>query len=243
LTAASMNEIAEVIIGGSIVVPAAFVFFGPVDIQAVASSGTFNLSYVTMPLILQQLPLAQLFSFLWFFLLFLAGITSSVSLVQPVIAFMEDEFGLSKKKAVMIFAAAAFVLCQPAVLFLGKGVVDELDFWGGTFFLVIFAAIETVLFSWVFGMEAAWDEVHLGAEMNIPRVYKFIIKYVTPLFLFVILGMWFFQEWLPVILMKNVAPENRIYILATRLMLVLIFTAIAVMVKIAWRRKKRMAAR
>ncbi|HOY10862.1 MAG TPA: sodium:calcium symporter, partial [Candidatus Omnitrophota bacterium] len=237
LTAASMNEIAEIIIGGSIVVPAAFVFFGPMDIRAVADSGVFNLSYVTMPLILQHLPLADILSFLWFLLLFIAGITSSVSLSQPVIAFMEDEFNLSKKKAVVIFAGATFILCHPAVLFLGRGVVDELDFWGGTFFLVLFATIEAILFSWVFGMEAAWDEIHLGAEMRIPRVYKFIIKYVTPLFLLVILGTWFFQKWLPVILMEEVAPENKIYILATRVGLFLIFFAIAVMVRVAWRRK------
>ncbi|MEW5895863.1 MAG: sodium-dependent transporter [Candidatus Omnitrophota bacterium] len=238
LTAASMNEIAEVIIGGSIIVPAAFVFFGPVEIRAVVDSGIFNLGYVTMPLILQRLPLAEILSFLWFFFLFIAGITSSVSLAQPVIAFMEDEFNLSKKKTVMIFAVAAFILCQPAVLFLGKGVVDELDFWGGTFFLVIFAVIETILFSWVFGMEAAWDEIHLGSDMTIPGIYKFIIKYVTPLFLLIILVMWFFQEWLPVILMTNIPEQNRIYILATRAGLFLIFTTIALMVKIAWRRKR-----
>ncbi|HPB67913.1 MAG TPA: sodium:calcium symporter [Candidatus Omnitrophota bacterium] len=239
LTAASMNEIAEIIIGGSIVVPAAFVFFGPMEIRAVADSGVFNLGYVTMPLILQRLPLADFLSFLWFLLLFIAGITSSVSLAQPVISFMEDEFNLSKKKAVAIFTAATFILCQPAVLFLGRGVVDELDFWGGTFFLVLFATIEAILFSWVLGMEAAWDEIHLGAEMRIPRIYKFIIKYVTPVFLLIILGTWFFQKWLPVIFMEEVAPENKIYILASRVGLFLIFSLIAVMVRVAWRRKRQ----
>ncbi len=249
LTAASMNEIAEVIIGGSIVIPAAFMFFGPVDIRAVAASGTFNLGYVTMPLILQQLPWASIFSFLWFLLLFMAGITSSVSLAQPVIAFMkstvllmcnimEDEFNLPKKKVVVIFGAIAFLLCQPAIFFLGKGVVDELDFWGGTFLLVIFATVEVVLFSWVLGMNAAWDEMHLGADLIIPKIYKFIIKYITPLFLFIILGMWLFQEWLPVILMSRVAAANRIYILATRAGLLLIFIFIALMVKMAWKRKR-----
>ncbi|HQP12511.1 MAG TPA: sodium:calcium symporter, partial [Candidatus Omnitrophota bacterium] len=126
-----------------------------------------------------------------------------------------------------------------AVLFLGRGVVDELDFWGGTFFLVLFATIEAILFSWVLGMEAAWDEIHLGAEMRIPRIYKFIIKYVTPVFLLIILGTWFFQKWLPVIFMEEVAPENKIYILATRVGLFLIFSLIAVMVRVAWRRKRQ----
>lgn len=108
--------------------------------------------------------------------------------------------------------------------------------------MVLFATIETVLFSWVFGMDKAWEEVHRGADMVIPSIYKFIIKYITPLFLFIILGMWFFQEWLPVILMRNVAAENRIYILATRIGLSLLFLTIAILVKIAWRRKRLKAA-
>jgi len=237
LTASATNEIAEVILGASIIIPAAFVFFGPVDVQAIARSGVFNLGFVTMPLVLNKLPLSMLFGFFWFFLLFLAGITSSVSLAQPAVAFLEDEFNINRKKAVSIFAIAAFILCQPAIFFLGHGVVDELDFWGGTFFLVVFATIETILFAWVFGMDKAWDEIHKGAEMSIPKVYKFIIKYITPLFLFIILGMWFVQEWLPIIIMKNVSGADKPFVLGTRLGLLLIFVILAVLVKIAWRRR------
>ena len=238
LTAASTNEVAEVILGGSIIIPAAFVFFGPQEIQSIARSGVFNLGFVTMPLVLNQLPLAQILGFFWFFLLFLAGITSSISLAQPAVAFLEDEFDINRKKAVFIFAAITFLLCQPAIFWLGKGVVDELDFWGGTFFLVLFATVETILFAWVFGMEKAWDEIHKGADMRVPGIYKFIIKYITPLFLFFILGMWFWQEWLPIIFMKNVSSLNRIFILGTRIGLLSIFLLLAILVKIAWRRKR-----
>jgi SNF family Na+-dependent transporter len=210
LTAASLNEVAEVILGGCIVIPAAFVFFGPTDIAAIANAGVFDLGFVTMPSIINHMPLAPVMGFFWFALLFLAGITSSVSLAQPAIAFLEDEFSICRKKAVAIFAIVAFILCQFPIFFLKNGVVDELDFWGGTFLLVIFATIETILFGWVFGMENAWNEIHHGADLSIPGVYKFIIKYITPAFLLFILGMWLWQEWLPFIFMENVAPENRI---------------------------------
>ena len=60
--------------------------------QSIANSGVFNLGFVTMPLVLNKLPLSALMGFCWFFLLFLAGITSSVSLAQPAVAFLEDEF-------------------------------------------------------------------------------------------------------------------------------------------------------
>jgi len=239
LTASSTNEFAEIILGGSIIIPAAFVFFGPAQMQDIARSGVFNLGFVTMPLVLNKMPLPQIMGFCWFFLLFLAGVTSSVSLAQPAVAFLEDEFNISRKKAVTIFAVVSFLLCQSAVFFLKNGVVNELDFWGGTFFLVVFATIETILFAWVFGMEKAWDEIHKGADMRIPGIYKFIIKYITPLFLFIILGAWFYQEWLPIIFMKNVSVSDRPFVLFTRLGLVLIFGILALMVKIAWRKKRR----
>jgi SNF family Na+-dependent transporter len=90
LTSISINEFMEVIIGASIAIPAAYIFFGPVGIKDVAGGGSFNLGFVTMPMVFGQMPLASLFSFCWFFLLFLAGVTSSISMLQPAIASMED---------------------------------------------------------------------------------------------------------------------------------------------------------
>lgn len=239
LTAVSTNEFAEVILGGSIVIPVAYAFFGPVEIVNIARGGSFNLGFVTMPLIFQQIPAGAIFAFLWFMLLFLAGITSSVSLAQPAIAFLEDEFNWSRKKTVIVFGIVSFILCQPAIFGLGRGVVDELDFWGGTFCLVLFGTIETILFGWIFGMDRAWDEIHKGAELTIPKIYKFIIKYITPFFLLAILGFWFGQEGIPVILMKNISPENRLIVFGVRLMLLAIFITLAVAVRLAWRKRRK----
>ena len=87
-------------------------------------------------------------------------------------------------------------------------------------------------------MDRAWEEIHKGADMSIPKAYKFIIKYITPLFLFVILGMWFMQEWLPIIMMKNISCPDKPFIFGTRLVLLLVFIILAVLVKIAWSRRK-----
>lgn len=194
LTGASTNELAEVILGGTIVIPAAFVFFGQAQIGNIARSGTFNLGFVTMPLIFEQLPVGNLFGAAWFLLLFLAGITSSISLAQPAVAFLRDELGITRRKAAILFIVVTFVMCQPAIFFLGNGVVDELDFWGGTFCLVLFATIETFLFGWFFGIDKAWTEMHYGADLRVPRLYRYVIKYVTPIFLLVILSAWFLQR-------------------------------------------------
>ncbi|MFC1560062.1 sodium-dependent transporter [Candidatus Margulisiibacteriota bacterium] len=237
LSAASANEFAEIVLGGSIVIPLAFAFYGPEKIVSIAQGGAFNLGFITMPLIFGQINFGMFFAFLWFFLLFLAGLTSSVSLATPAVAFMEDEFGINKKKAVTIFAIVAFLLCQPSIFFLGHGVVSELDFWGGTFCLVLFATIETVLFSWVYGIDKAWKEIHHGSNMDIPIIYKFIIKYITPLFLFLILGFWLYQDGLSTILMRGVDPSNMPYILGARIMLIALVILFVVSVKIAWKKR------
>lgn len=238
LSAASANEFAEVILGGSIVIPAAFAFFGPATAQ-IAAGGAFNLGFVTMPLVMQKIAFGNIFGFMWFMLLFLAGITSSISLAQPAIAFMEDEFTFSKKKASWVFAVVTFVLCQPAIFFLGRGVLDELDFWSVNVCLIVFATVEAILFAWVFGMENAWTEMHVGSDITIPRIYRFIIKFVTPAFLLFILGFWLWQDWTGIILMKNVPKENVPFVLATRIGLLVFFGVLSFLVWHIWRKKGR----
>ncbi len=243
LSAASTNEFAEVILGGSLIIPAAFIFFGPENIVDIAYSGAFNLGFITMPEIFSGIPMGAVFSFLWFLMLFLAGITSSISLAQPLVGFFQDEFKLSRERAVVLFGAMTFLLCQPAVWWLANGVMDDLDFWGGNFFIVLGATIEIIIVAWVFGVDRFWNEMHIGSGMRVPVFFKYIIKYVTPVFLLGILGFWIAQDWWDTITMKGVAPENMPYVLGTRIGIVLLFIFFCVLVKIAWSKRKKQTGR
>jgi SNF family Na+-dependent transporter len=158
-------------------------------------------------------------------------------LLEPAVAFLSDEFSVSRKKAVIILGIVTFIICQFPIFFLSRGVVDEIDFWAGSFFLVVFALVECILFVWVFGINKAWEEIHHGAELNVPRFYKFIIKYITPIFLIFILGFWFFQQAIPTFLLKGVPPENVPFILYTRIGLLVLFLVIAVLVRKAYKKK------
>jgi len=175
-------------------------------------------------------------------------------LAQPAVAFLEDEFDIQKRDAVVSFAVITFLLCLPSVFLMNYGVVDELDFWGGSFALVLFGCIEAILFSWVFGIDKAWDEMHTGAEIKLPKIYKFIIKYVTPTVLLIILGSYLFQggvdfalgfPWFSfsqtniykIISLQDVAKENVPIILFTRIYLLTIFILLTVMVREAWKRR------
>jgi SNF family Na+-dependent transporter len=166
----------------------------------------------------------------------LAGITSSVAMAQPLMAFLQEEFKMTRQNAAILVGAVAFFLMQPVIFFLKYGFLDEMDFWIGTFGLVVFAVIEVIIFIWVFGEKKAWREIMSGADIRIPRFFFFIMKYVTPIYLFLLLGFWFFQDGINVLLMKGVPPENYPYIWFARFLLTGILICTVILVRIAWQR-------
>ena len=188
LATASANEFAEVILGGSVAIPAAVVFFGVMGAQEVAAGGAFNLGFVTMPAIFSSIPYGMIFSALWFGLLFFAGITSSVALSQPVVAFLSDEFGWTKLRASLTLGV--FLLIFTHIPIMLRGALDEMDFWAGTFGLVLGATVEAIILMWLFGSERAWEELHQGAIIRVPRFFMYIAKFVTPVLLVIILAAW-----------------------------------------------------
>ncbi len=188
LSASSLNEFAEVILGGSIAIPAAAAFFGVLSAQKIAASGAFNLAFVSLPAIFANIPMGNLFGFLWFTLLFFAGLTSSVAITQPVIAFLEDEFRLARHTAVLLTMSVLFGVAHIPV-FLASA-LDEMDFWAGTFFVIVFALVEVLIFFWAFDPKKAWEEINRGGIIQVPRIFYPIMRFVTPIFLFVITAWW-----------------------------------------------------
>lgn len=238
LSTSMTNEFAEVILGGTIAIPVAVAFFGVVETKLIASEGAFNLGFQTMPVIFQKLPLGQIFGAMWFFLLFIAGITSSVAMTSPAVAFLEDEFKWKREKAVNTVFAVLAACAVLVVAFFKFGFLDELDFWAGTFGLVVFATIEIVIFSWIFGVKKGWEEMHIGADLKVPRIFKFILKYVTPVYMLVVLGAWTYQEAIAKFLMKGEEAGRRPYLWGARAMFVGLILLTVLMVWLAWRKKK-----
>jgi len=238
MTSVSLNEFTEVIIAGSIVIPAAFVFMGPAGLVEIARGGAFDLGFVTMPQIFSYMKAGWFFAFVWFLMLFIAGATSSVSMLQPAVSFVDDEFHLGRKKSVLIIAIFCFTACHGIVIGLPHGVLDDLDFWSGTFFLVVLGTIESIVFGWVFGIDRAWAEIHHGADIRLPWSFRIVIKYVTPTFLLVLLGSWTWQRALPVLKMEGVPPENVPWVLGTRIALLAIIVTVVALVFVAWRGRK-----
>ena len=194
LSASAANEFCEVGLGGLITVPAAFVFLGAAGI---AGQGTFGLGFKVLPLVFEKMPLPALFGSAWFFLLFLAAITSSLSMLQPGLAFLEESLGLDRKKSVALLGAVTGLGCL-FVVYYSKDLkaLDTLDFWAGTFLIFIMATILILVFGWHMGLQKGWEEAHEGAEVRIPALFKPVMKFVSPLYLLVIFALWIlFNEY------------------------------------------------
>lgn len=186
MSAGWMNGFVEVVLGSSIIIPIAVGYLGIDGLRELLSEGGgLGLGFKTLPYLFEQWGgvIGTVAGIAWFGLLFFAGITSSLAMGTPVMGFLQDEFGWKQKSSAWTFGLIVLILGLPTVLFFHYGVFDEYDFWAGTVSLVIFAFIEIILYAWIFGMDKGWKEIQLGADLRVPIVFKFIIKYVTPLLL------------------------------------------------------------
>jgi hypothetical protein len=136
-------------------------------------------------------------------------------------------------------AVSAFVLVAMHVPVLGlrAGALDELDFWAGTVGLALFAFIESAVFMWAFGPSKAWAEIHEGAEARIPRAFRFVLAYVTPILLAAIFGAWLWQDGWARLTMKGAAAGTKPWLWGARLLIAGTFAAVAVLVAMAGRRR------
>jgi hypothetical protein len=183
LTSSSMNEFFEVCLGGLITLPAAFIFLG----VAAGTMGTFDLGFVALPNVFAMMPAGRFFGFLWFFMLFVAAVTSSVSMLQPVIAFLEEGFDLKRHASVTLLGLLAALGCGFVVYFSGGLVaLDTFDFWVGSVLIFLLAMVQSIFYGWFFGIERGEQEAHRGAHIRIPRIVQYMLKYVVPVYLLVI---------------------------------------------------------
>lgn len=196
LSASSMNEFCEVCLGGMVAIPATFIFLGTaMTLDVVAQQSSFGLGFNTLPTVFASMAGGRWFAVAWFFLLFLAGITSSLAMLQPAIAFLEEGFKLKRHASVSVLGIGT-LMASLLVVYYSKDllVLDTMDYWVGTFMIYVLATIQVILFGWVLGIKDGFKEMESGAEMRVPRLFRFIIKYVTPAYLFIVFAAWIFQN-------------------------------------------------
>ncbi len=188
LATVSLNEFAEVILGGSIAIPIAYAYLG----QEGVKSGV-GLSFIALPNVFRDLPGGQIWGSLWFFLLFIAGFTSAIAMFNYLSAMLEEDAGINRKVGAYIAALTFFIIGLPVALepILTKtaylAYLTELDNWVGSYFLVVLGLIEVLVTATIWG-KGAWEEMNRGAYVKVPRWYfEIFMRWVTPLYIAVIL--------------------------------------------------------
>jgi NSS family neurotransmitter:Na+ symporter len=251
LATCATNETAEVVLGGSLAIPAIVTFFGVTGAVQIARAGGYDLGFVAMPLVFNQLPggpiVAAGAGVLWFGLLFFAGITSSVAMATPCMSFLQEHFGWGRRESGAAIGALALFLGAAHIVWYSRGFLDEWDYWAGTFGLVIVALVETIVFVWIYGPDRMWASIHEGASMRIPIFFRYVMTWVTPVFLLVMMAWWTVQDAIPTLLMEGRPAEEVPVRWASRAVMLGILLAQLLLIRKAWARRaaageRRMAA-
>ncbi|MFQ5411376.1 MAG: sodium:calcium symporter, partial [Phycisphaerae bacterium] len=115
------------------------------------------------------------------------AVTSSLSMLQPVIAFFEEGFGLKRHASVTILGLLSLMGAGFVVYFsAGMKALGTFDFWVGNFLIFFLAMIQCFMYGWIFGIKKGHVEAHHGAHIRIPWFVQLMIKYVSPLYLLAI---------------------------------------------------------
>jgi len=157
---------------------------------------------------------------LWFSLLFIAALTSSLALIQPLVAFFEEELKLSHKNSVAL--SMLFVIVGAHLSAFVPAFLDELDFWAGSLLLLVFAFIEIFIFIWIFGPENFYQELTRDTAIKLPKGFVYLTGIVSPLFL-LFLGYFWITTQLDAILSASTNQWfARIFILGILVLLVIL---------------------
>lgn len=178
------------ILAGFIIFPAAF----SVGIQPDAGP---SLLFITLPNVFQQafgnLPwLAVILSIMFYVLLALAALTSTISLHEVVTAYLHEEFNLTRGRAAKLVTAGCTVLGVLCSLSLGVGkeltifgltLFDLFDFVTAKIMLPLGGFFIAIFTGWYLDKRIVWEEVSNNGTLPkaIYRIWLFLLKYIAPI--------------------------------------------------------------
>ena len=181
------------IIAGLAIMPAVFSF-------GISPAEGPGLVFVTLPFIFAQIPFGAFLAILFFFMLFIAAITSSISQLEVIVSYLKEEFSMSRKVAItssLVVIVTFGVLCS-----LSQGVLADVKILGYNFFdffdkssaniLLPLGGFFAVIFvGWKMKKQDVEDELTSGGLHKLrPAFINFIyysIKYLAPVVVAIVL--------------------------------------------------------
>lgn len=170
------------ILAGFVIFPAVFAF----GIEPGAGPG---LTFVTLPAVFAKMPMGMFFSFAFFLLLFIAALTSAISLLEVVVTYAIDQLKWSRTKAAIVMGTAIALLGIPSALSVGghipqiagKDFLDAADFITNNIIMPLGGIFIAVFVGWVW-TDGAKAEITDNGKRVFPMytVWLWICRVVAP---------------------------------------------------------------
>ena len=189
----ALTDTSVAFLSGLMIVPAFVLFSGSSE----GMTSGFGLLFTTMPQVFDVMPGGDYVGIAFFLLAMFAALTSSIALMEAVVAVLKDHWHMTRVRACVIVSAVILVLGMLACL--GEGPLSFIEPLGMTFLaffdfitnsvmMPIVALITCILIGYVVKTRYVVEEVESsGCEFRIKTVYGFMIKYVCPVILVIIL--------------------------------------------------------
>lgn len=173
------------ILAGVMIFPAVFAF----NIDPAEGSG---LVFIVLPNIFEQMPGGYFFSIIFFTLLSIAALTSTVSVLEVVVAYFSEELKMSRGKATIIAASAITVVGLFATLSFGplkdatildRTVFEWFDYLSANLLLPLGAILIVIFVGWYLGKKNVKDEITNQGELRgrFINVFMMIVKFIAPI--------------------------------------------------------------
>lgn len=190
----SILDTGVAMLAGLLIVPSVMALGG-----GVVNSGP-GLMFETMPLVFGSIAFGDIIAFAFFALVFIAALTSSMSLMEVLVAAMSDHVGWSRavarKRASFLALVLILIVGLPsclgygpleAVQVAGMTILDFFDFASNTVILPLVAICTCLFISFVVGTDAIVEEVEINGRFKRKKMYLVMIKVVCPILLALIL--------------------------------------------------------
>ncbi len=179
----ALSDTLVAVLAGVAIFPAVFAF----NLEPNAGPG---LVFQTLPNIFLQMSGGYVFSILFFVILLIAALTSSVSLLEVVVAYFTEELKITRRKATLLGILTAIglgTLCSLStgalseLKVLGKTVFDLLDFTASNIMLPLGGLLITLFAGWVLKRKTLQMDINQDRERHLFfKFYILIIRFVAP---------------------------------------------------------------
>jgi len=150
-----------------------------------------KLAFVTLPPIFQNMSFGSFWGALFFLLLFLAALTSSISMLEVPVATLIDSYGFKRKNATWIVSLIVILIGLPSALsyttlqleLFGKPLLDLKDFAFGTVGIIASGLVLSIIAGWFLDPGIIFKEIKGGRRIQ--KLFLIIIRFFIPLILFI----------------------------------------------------------